>query len=212
MGRFLITITYAFSKDGKVRNRMHKLSSKKEQQETDVIENFLEALADSQIDIDIAGYYKLAEADQDFILKTEDGDILLQLTEIVERDYAFPITKSAYNSGKYSQFIHKGNDETPWAIDPHRLETSIKRRIEAKIEKQYAKAESASLWLLVFSTSIYPMTEYCVRGASKASTALITAHAYLRSLDQVIFDQIWYANPMTRPVQLWPCSPGEAVC
>jgi hypothetical protein len=80
------------------------------------------------------------------------------------------------------------------------------------ILKKYAKTKHETFWHLIFSTTIYPMTEYCERGISKVSSALTTARDYLRTLDQVTFDQIWYTNLMTRPVQVWPFSLGESLC
>ena len=189
---------------------MFKLSSDKEQQETAVVETFLDALSRYSIYTDILGYSKLPEADHDFVLNCKDGsDILLQVTEIVERDYAFPITKADYNSGIYNHFIHKGSDQIPWAVDTNRISTSIQRRIEGKILKHYSKSEHETLWLLIFSTSIYPEVDVCVRGNKRDSEAVSIAHDYLNSLDHIVFDQIWYTNLMTTPVRIWPYDSGK---
>ena len=39
----------------------------------------------------ITGYRKRPEDGQGFVINTKRGDILLQIAEIAERDYAFPI-------------------------------------------------------------------------------------------------------------------------
>lgn len=193
-----------FSKNGKVNKKMAKLSHDKEKQEVGVIEHFLKTLSKKCSDFNITGYEQLPEADQDFIIHSAESEIYVQVTEIVEREYAFPISKAEYNSGRFSHFIQKKSGEIPWAVDTERRDNSIKKAIERKIEKYYAKSNHQILWLLIFCTSSYIMTEYWEGGKKRQSIALTLARKYLRTLDQIIFNQIWYTNLMTNPVRIWP--------
>jgi len=80
---------------------MYGLSSDKEQQKTRVVENFISILSEHNLCKDINGWSKLSEDDRDFILHTHNGDILLQVSQIAEEDFAFPISRAEYNSGRY---------------------------------------------------------------------------------------------------------------
>lgn len=190
----------SFRKNGKVDKQMFQLSHDKEKQEVGVIEHFLKALSLKNPNLNIIGYDQLPEADQDFVLRCNEEEIYVQVTEIVEREYAFPISKDEYNAGHYSHFIYKKPNEIPWAVDIKRRDESIKRAIERKINKHYAKSANQILWLLIFCTSSYLITELW-EGDKKSITS---AHEYLQTLNQVVFDKIWYTNLLTSPVKIWP--------
>ena len=194
----------AFSKNGKVKKQMFQLSHDKEKQEVGVIEHFLKALPAKNPDLNIIGHEQLPESDQDFVLRCNEGEIYVQVTEIVEREYAFPISKAEYNAGRYSHFIQKKSGEIPWAVDIVRRDASIKRAIERKINKHYAKSANQILWLLIFCTSSYLTTEFWEGGKKRMSKSLTSALEYLRTLNQVVFNQIWYTNLLTSPVKIWP--------
>lgn len=194
----------AFSKNGKVKKQMFQLSHDKEEQEVGVIEHFLKALPSKDPDLNIIGHEQLPEADQDFVLRCDEGEIYVQVTEIVEREYAFPISKAEYNAGHYSHFIQKKPGEIPWAVDIGRRDASIKRAIERKINKHYAKSANQILWLLIFCTSSCLTTEFWEGGQKRMSKSLTSAHEYLRTLNRMVFDQIWYTNLLTSPVRIWP--------
>ena len=183
---------------------MFQLSHDKEEQEVGVIEHFLKALPSKDSDLNIIGHEQLPEADQDFVLRCDEGEIYVQVTEIVEREYAFPISKAEYNAGHYSHFIQKKPGEIPWAVDIGRRDASIKRAIERKINKHYAKSANQILWLLIFCTSSCLTTEFWEGGQKRMSKSLTSAHEYLRTLNRMVFDQIWYTNLLTSPVRIWP--------
>ncbi len=126
--------------------------------EKEAVESFMEELSSSPNSADIVGYHRHQEGAQEYVIETRNGNILLKLAEVTIEHYASPISKPTRISGRHGNLIYKGSGKTPWVIDPDRLETSIKRQIEANI------------------------------------------------------DQIWYTNLMTRPVQVWPSSLGEALC
>lgn len=161
--------------------------------------------------IDIFDYRKNPEGDHEYILATKKGGILLTLSEIGIGQYASPVLKDMHVSVHHHNLIHEDSSDTPWAIDTARLDISIQQQIVSEIENNNDTADYLFRWLLVFSTLAYPQVEQCVRGICKVSSALANAHNYLRSLDQVPFDQVWYTNLMTRPVQVWPYNLGKTM-
>lgn len=192
---------------------MYGLSSDKEQQKTRVVENFISILSEHNLCKDINGWSKLSEDDRDFILHTHNGDILLQVSQIAEEDFAFPISRAEYNSGRYHQFITHAHGEIPLAVDNARLNTSIKRSIQRELEEPYMQSDHEIHWLLIFSTSAYPEIDCCVRGRKKDSESVSMARDCLKKYDSILFDQIWYSNPVTIPVRIWPHSSGQtAAC
>ena len=183
---------------------MYRSSSDKGQQETEVVENFISALLERKICKDINGWSKVTEVDRDFVLHNYNGNILLQVSQIAEEDFAFPISRTAYNSGRYHQFITQAHGEIPLAVDNARLNTSIKRNIQRKLEEPYTKSDYEARWILIFSTSAYPEIDSCVRGHKRDSEPVSIARDYLKNHEPILFDQIWYANPVTMPIRIWP--------
>jgi hypothetical protein len=189
------------------------LSSAEERQETGVIENFISILAEHNLCKDINGWSRLPEDDPDFVLHTHNGDILLQISQIAEEDFAFPISKAEYNSGRYRRFIAQEPGEIPLAVDDARLNTTLKRIIQGKLEEPCMESDHEKHWLLIFSASAYPEIDCCVRGVKKDSESVSMARDYLKSHDPILFDQIWYSNPITIPVRIWPYYPDQtAAC
>ncbi|MDX2445809.1 MAG: hypothetical protein QNK29_01265 [Desulfobacterales bacterium] len=188
---------------------MNISSSGKEKLETDIIEDFLAALMGRNLHTGIIGYKKLSEEGQDVVINTGQGDILLQVSQIADMDFAFPISRADYNSGRYSHFISKPSEEIPWAVDLDLRDTSIQRSIQMKLQEHDAKSDHRDCWLLVFSTSGYPEIECCVRGNTKDSDAVSIARAYLNKYGRIPFDQIWYTNLVTFPVRIWPYRSGQ---
>ncbi len=179
-------------------------SSDEMRQETGEVENFISILSEHNLCKDINGWSKLPEADRDFVLHTHNGDILLQVSQIPAEDFVFPISRVEYNSGRYRRFINQAPGEIPLAVDNARLNTSIKRSIQRKIEEPYMESDHETHWLLIFSTSSYPETDCCVRGHKRDSEPVSIARDYLKNHDPILFNQIWYSNPVTIPVRIWP--------
>ena len=175
----------------------------------DVVEDFITALRERKLYTGITGYRKHPEDGQGFVINTKKGDISLQIAEIAERDFAFPISKAEYDSGRYSHFIAKAPGEIPLAVDRNRLSTSIQRKVREQLETQFSNSEHEIFWLLVYSISGYPEIDCCVRGSKMDGEAVSMARDYLDNHEQAIFDQIWYANLVTLPVRVWPHSAGQ---
>ncbi len=158
----------------------------------------------------ITGHRKLPEGSQGFILNNKIGDILLQVAEIAESDFTFPISRAEYESGRYGHFIAKAPGEIPLAVDSNRLSTSIQRKVRETLETQFSNTEHEMIWLLVYSTSGYPEVDCCVRGSKIDGEAVSMAREHLNNNEQTIFEQIWYTNLVTLPVRIWPHSPSVA--
>ncbi len=180
--------------------------------EKEAVESMLEMISLNPEMMDIVGYREIQAGGHGYILETDNGDILLGLAEITVEQYASPVSNHTHISGHHGNLIQIGSREKTWEIDPDRLDTTIQRQIASAIKKNDHNADYMAQWLLIFSTTAFPQIENCVRGMSKVSTALIIARDYLKSLEHVIFDQIWYTNLMTRPVQVWPYSLGQVLC
>jgi hypothetical protein len=194
----------AFGKDGSVAKHIDQLSTEKEDQEAGAMRIFLKSLGVSFPSLKIHRVQQLKEAGHDFVLQTSAGAITVQLTELVERDYARPITAEEYNRGRYREIIQRESPEIHWGIDTEHRDTALRRVIQNKVEKNYAKDPGETLWLVVFSTSAYFLTTYFKAGQRRESRALTIAYEYLDALEQLIFDEVWYTNLQTRPVRIWP--------
>lgn len=196
----------AFGKSGSVTKHMSQLSHEKEEQEVGVMEHFITAFNQLSGQVQISSLEQLAEAGHDFVALLNDSRITIQVTELVELDYAKPIPEEEYNKGIYNQYIQKTSGEIPWAVDKILLASSLRRSIEKKIKKNYAKADSEIMWLLVFCTSPYVLTEYVQGGQHMISETLAEARKYLAEVNICVFDEIWFTNLQTRPVRVWPVS------
>jgi hypothetical protein len=194
----------AFAKTGRVTKHTFKLSDIKDIQEREVADKFVQQIMTQHPDVKIHGVKALSEADHDFLLHTNHGKITLQVTEIPERDYTFPISEEEYKSGRHKSFLVKKNGKIPWAVDESRRDTSIQRAIENKLAKHYAKGTNENLWLLVFSTSTYLTTVYYEGGSRRESMAYQIARDYVARTTNNPFDEIWYMNLLTRAVRIWP--------
>lgn len=193
-----------FGKDGSVSKHMFQLPSQKEEQETGAIQFFVEGIKDAQLGPHVYDIKKLPEADQDFLLNTSIGPVIVQLTELVEREFTNELSLDEYNSGRYNHFILKQSGQIPWAVNTELRDSALIRVIEKKITKNYSKSDKEILWLVIFTTSLHFMTEYSEGGKLKKSKALLLAQEYLRALPKCIFDQVWFTNLQTRPVRVWP--------
>ena len=179
-------------------------SSDEMRQETGEVENFISILSEHNLFKDINGWSKLPEGDRHFVIHTHNGDILLQVSQIPAEDFAFPISSAEYNSGSYHQFIAQTPGEIPLAVDNARLNTSIKRSIQRNLEEPSRESDHEAHWLLIFSTSAYPEIDCCVRGHKKDSEPVSIARDYLKHHEPILFNQIWYSNPVAMPVRIWP--------
>jgi hypothetical protein len=61
----------------------------------------------------IRGWEALPENDQDFLLTVDGGDVLIEVTELVDGDFAFPMTREEYNAGRFEVTVQKDYGEIP---------------------------------------------------------------------------------------------------
>ncbi len=194
----------SFAPDGKVTKHSFQLPDTKEAQEEGVIQSFISRYSSDLDNLTIHDYAQLPEADQDFLLDTSEGDITVQVTELVEREFAFQITKEEYDSGKHSTYLSNGAGQIPLAVDDHKRDMSLTKAIKKKVEKRYSKARDETLWLLIFSTSPSLITVYSQGGETKTSKAYENAVDYVSKQKECVFDAIWFYNMVSRPVRIWP--------
>jgi hypothetical protein len=192
-----------FSKSGRVEKRMFQLPHDKGGQELEVMNKFAEQVGKLSDGYQVTAITSLPEKDQDFLLQTSDGEITVQLTELVVREFATPISSEEYNSGRFASVISHQNGEL-LRVDKERRDSSIRQAIEKKVAKNYAKCAGEILDLIIFSTSSYLLTVYYSGGQRRESVAFRTAQNYAATLENHPFDRIWYFNMVTNPVKIWP--------
>lgn len=195
--------SFVFSKDGKVRRNSSRLSEVKPTQEKEALERFLHTFNTFIAEAGIIKPRQLQENDHDFIVEASGVDVLLQLTELVDRTFTFPMSREQYMSGNWPACVHKGRGEIPWRLDIEKRDHGLTGLIAQKVAKNYSKARRVPLWLVVFATFHYD-TEYMCDGKIQRSEALSKSRRYLTGLSKVAFDQIWFTNLQSRPVRIWP--------
>jgi hypothetical protein len=161
----------AFSKDGSVTQHLTRLSEEKPTQELEALQKVLSLFNESWSGHHVSFVRQLTERDHDFIVDVDGKETDIQLTELVDRSFTFPITADEYNSGKWSHYVLKASGEIPWAIDPAKKDTALLEVIRRKLLKNYAKSTERPLWLVVFATFMYE-TEYMQAGELKISLGL----------------------------------------
>lgn len=192
----------AFSKDGAVTPHLTRLSEEKPIQELEALQKVLSLFNESRSGHHVSFVRQLAERDHDFTVEVDGKQTDIQLTELVDRSFTFPVTADEYNSGKWSHYVVKASGEIPWAIDPAKKETALLEVIRGKLLKNYAKSTERPLWLVVFATFMYE-TEYMQAGELKVSPGLQNARDYLRTEARNVFDAVWFCNLETRPICVW---------
>jgi len=183
---------------------MYQLSEVKELQEREVAEEFVSRLLRIREFFEVHKIKNLKETDYDFLLDTSVGNISLQITEVVEREFAFQITKEEYDSEKFKFTMLKENGKIPWAIDMERLNNSICRAIEKKIGRHYAKTHGEILWLLVFTTSSCLHLIDWGKRDSEAKSIFETIQNIHDEIEKSPFDEIWFLKLLFNPILIWP--------
>lgn len=192
----------AFSKDGRVSRRMFQLSTVKEEQELEAIGRFVERFNRIDEKRQISDLMQLSEADHDFSALVDGRRIEIQLTELVQHSYIFPMTDDEYREGRWPCVVVRGPNQTPMRLDEELRDRALCDVVEKKVRKHYASTEGIPVWLVVFSTSSYA-TEYFRDGQLRVSEALSRARRYLASA-KFVFCEVWFTNLQSRPIRIWP--------
>lgn len=172
--------TINFSKDGKVRPDIRRLSEDRVEQEKGAIDIIAEQFG--RMGRPITDIIQLPESDHDFGATCEGNPIIIQLTKLVSRDFHDPVT---------------------FLLDAKAEATALSNVIGGKLDKHYAKPKGPGFWLVVFSTNPY-VTEYWQGGVKKISQGLVNARAVLAGRSDNPFDEIWFSDLITNPVRIFP--------
>lgn len=167
-----------------------------------MIERFVELHNFSNREFPISNIQQLAERDHDFVADSAIGKVQIQLTELVEISFTFPMSQEEYDLGEWSESIQKRYGERPFRIDREKRDRALGELIEKKLDKNYSTNPSLPLWLIVFSTFTYS-TEYYENGHLQSSEALRFARTIIDNRTQIAFDQIWFTDLICRPVEIW---------
>jgi len=194
----------AFHKSGQVERKLFQLSDVKKSQEGQALEQFIQAFNARGDNGRITHYSHLPDNDQDFIINLDGSAVYVQLTELVDRSFTFPMSLHEYNRSLWTEAMLKESGQIPWRIDVDKKNAALKELIRGKIEKHYAKSDEVILWLVVFTTCSNYWLEMYDKGVLSISESLRQAREYLRGLTNLIFDEVWFTDMQTRPVQIWP--------
>jgi hypothetical protein len=192
----------AFSKDGKVTQHLTQLSEHKPTQELEALKNFIKLFNAIYPNRRITFIRQLEERNNDFIIKVDDKEIEIELSELVDRSFTVQMSQEEYDSGKWFHVVQKEYGKLPWRIDPGKRDNALTELIKGKISKGYSKSTIRPLWLIIFATFMYE-TEYSQGGEVNLSPGLLISRSYLQSETRNIFDEIWFTDLETRPVCVW---------
>lgn len=192
-----------FTRAGEAQKEIFRLSDVKTEQEKDAVYVFRKQMEQSYPKLRIENILQLSERDQDFSVQINGEVVELQLTEISQFQYATKITLEEYRTSPPPLHV-MGPSDSLWKIDPERLITSMTESIRIKIDKKYTKGNGSKLWLLIYSTNSLVYAVYGSQGKLYESEMLRLARQYLASLEQILFDEIWFTNLVTRPIRIWP--------
>ena len=197
------TFGYAsFSPDGKVEIIKLRLPDTQQEKEIEAYKFFVEKYNIIDEVVQITDVSKLPENDHDFKVKIARNEVLIQLTELVDRTFVTPLTEEQYRKGGWDAYVLKGSGEIPCGVNLLNRDNALKDCIESKILKNYASC-NLPIWLVVFSTFPYE-TEFFEAGIFKISSGLQLARAYLATTNNNVFSQIWFTDLLTRPIKVWP--------
>lgn len=192
----------AFGKDGSVRKHMESLSQNKAEQENEVGSRFatgLKKMTGDEYDI-----IPCEENDHDFWLAACDGEILVQATEIVSRDYLRPIAMDDYVNDRhsYTEFVAEGPNRM-FGVDRAAKQKVLLDRIVGKIGKHYSKPKTP-LWLLIWTVCSDYHAFWIDDKGPCVSSSVIEARKYLSAEGAGPFDEIWFLHLNFRPERIWP--------
>lgn len=194
----------AFSKDGKVSKEMRQLSEIKEVQELEAVSTFADLFNSLEAERQIRDITQLEQNGQDFSVRIGSTTVEIQLTELVNRSYLFEMSQAEYDAGRFKETVQLEYGKQPLRVDPLLRDKALWALIAKKIAKSYSPPANADLWLLIFTTDTFYLTEYVAAGVPTVSPALQFARAQLAALGPGPFKEIWFTNLETMPVRVWP--------
>jgi hypothetical protein len=191
-----------FSKDGRVRRNVFRLSTDKAMQEQEAVQRFVVSFNNIDAVRRITNVVQLPERDHDFSAQVAAAPIQIELTELVERSFVFPMTVEELKTRK-GPIVIAGSGTSLRRLDEERRDQALTDLIARKVGKSYSSTSETPTWLVVFSTSQYA-TEYVSAGQLMVSEALRRARAYLSAQARTPFQQVWFTDLQSQPIQVWP--------
>jgi hypothetical protein len=193
---------WIFSKDGKVSRDSSMLPDDKQGQECAVIARFIEGYNESQDSQIESSYVELEERDHDFEIEKQNKTIVVQVTEIIERDYVIDKGASPTPGATEGVIRFKLGSRHSQEIDVIKRNRALETAIKRKVEKHYAKPAN-EFWLLVFTTDVGIFPEVSDTEFMELPTPLEYAQEYLKGVTTP-FDQIWFVNMYDgAPLMIW---------
>jgi hypothetical protein len=195
----------AFSKDGGVDISLSTLPTVKDDQEVEVAQIFAQQLT-RLFGFSVSDPSRLPERGHDASMKINGQSVVLQITEIWQKEFELPPgSPDPGNPKSIGHFSAVSNEAIQ--LDSRRMNDSIRCAIKKKLDKHYAPDRDAATWLLIFTTSPHILTETFRDGELVIEEPLQRAREFAaaaHSLDP--FSEIWFSNLITRPVRIWPPS------
>jgi hypothetical protein len=196
-----------FSKEGKVWPDFQKLPDDIEGQELGVAQRFV-ALAGQYV----GGATRIeqpSQDDHDFYIYVDDNLLAqVQCTEIVLREFVTEGSPQEHFDSRISDgWVLLGNG-CFGLVDRADRDNILVKKISRKY-KRYSKPPHCELWLLIFSTSGYPLGNYIQGGRRKTSLPVARAREFLEANGPGCFTRIFYFNLLTKPTLIWPVDPSS---
>ena len=192
----------AFGKDGSIRKHVDVLPDQKSEQELEVGRRFASGL--TKVSGEEYEVLPCEENYHDFWLKTDSIETLVQMTEIVSRDYLRPLSAEDYRNGNhtYTDFV-VGENGAIFGVDQEAKANVLLERIKNKLSKNYGRP-SKPLWLLVWTVRADFSAFYKMGGMPSISPSVVKARKYLANNDPGPFDAIWFSQLGISPARVWP--------
>jgi hypothetical protein len=197
--------TIVFGKDGSVRRKVSQLSEVKVAQEQSVIESFCNGLKQFH-GRSVGDIRNLAERDHDASAVVDGRLVQLQVAEIVQRGFELPAGAPNRGDPKAIAFFD-ATSKNATSLNIDEVNDSVVSAIERKLQKHYAKPTSSALWLVLFTTSSFIPMEYLENGRLTIGEPLRRVREHFRAKSWQPFDEVWFTDLRTRPVQVLPSEP-----
>ncbi len=189
----------AFSKSGKVTKHQFELPDDKSGQELAAIRHFARKRIADLLPEQIV---RLPENDNDFEIKLTDGSsIIVELTELVRRDYMERVSQQDYDKGRF-RYVASDASGAIWRVDDERKGLVLGEKIVSKL--RYPKPQGKLFWLLIWTIESEFRYFWHEGGKSYENEAVHRARAKIVEIQKFPFDEVWVTNLELNPHRIWP--------
>jgi hypothetical protein len=191
-----------------------KLPDEKSLQEREVLQRFVDYynLSDTN-GVTLILRSLLPENDHDGVIdyrsQTVNQTIHCELTELVSREFLRKLQDSKKSDlPDVHSAMYMDGDEL-FLLDEDRRNDALRNVIHQKLQNHYERPLEYQLWLIIFSTSYYPLSEFSDEQYEvdrfNPSKGLVHAQEHLADNQQSSpFDAIWFFDLVHAPLQIWP--------